>query len=227
MHKSAKKIGYLFIDKFVNTHTDLTIIDIGSSDVNGSLKKYIDKSNKYIGIDLEKNKNVDIVLNDPYKLPFDDNSVDVVLSTSVFEHCEFFWVLFLEIMRVLKPNGIFYINAPSHGEYHTYPIDAWRFYPDAGLSLQNWAIKNKFDCSLIESFVLKNEIEGWNDFVAIFIKDKKYIDKSKYKPIDIKMGRKIKTYLTDIHGMVYKKKSDRSMKLLGKLSEDKTQILKC
>jgi len=191
MHKSAKKIGYLFIDKFVNTHTDLTIIDIGSSDVNGSLKKYIDKSNKYIGIDLEKNKNVDIVLNDPYKLPFDDNSVDVVLSTSVFEHCEFFWVLFLEIMRVLKPNGIFYINAPSHGEYHTYPIDAWRFYPDAGLSLQNWAIKNKFDCSLIESFVLKNEIEGWNDFVAIFIKDKKYIDKSKYKPIGIDVNNAV------------------------------------
>lgn len=191
MHKSAKKIGSLFIDKFVNIHKDLTIIDIGSSDVNGSLKKYIDKSNKYIGIDLEKNKNVDIVLDNPYKLPFDDSSVDVVLSTSVFEHCEFFWVLFLEIMRVLKPNGIFYINAPSHGEYHTYPIDAWRFYPDAGLSLQNWAVKNKFNCNLIESFVLKNEIEGWNDFVAIFIKDKKYIDKSKYKPIGLDVNNAV------------------------------------
>ena len=40
-------------------------------------------------------------------------------------------------------------------------------------------------------------------------------------------GRKFKTYFVDISGLVYKKKSDNSMKQLGKLSKCETQILKC
>ena len=50
--------------------------------------------------------------------------------------------------------------------------------------------------------------------------------KSKYQNIQINMGRKLKTYFVDIEHMVYKKRSDNTMKLLGKLSEDKLQILK-
>jgi SAM-dependent methyltransferase len=188
MHKTAQNIGSEFIKTYVNDRSGLLIVDVGSSNVNGSLKKYINDSNKYIGLDLLKNDGVDIVLNDPYSFPFDDNSVDVILCTSVFEHCEFFWELYLEIMRVLKPDGLFYLNVPSHGEYHTYPIDSWRFYPDAGLSLMNWGRKNEINCDLIESFIMKKQIEGWNDFVAIFIKDGSY--KNKYKKQTIAFNRK-------------------------------------
>jgi SAM-dependent methyltransferase len=70
-----------------------------------------------------------------YKLPFADGSVDVVLSSSCFEHSEFFWLLFLEILRVLRPEGLFYLNAPSNGPFHRYPVDCWRFYPDSGNAL--------------------------------------------------------------------------------------------
>ena len=183
MHNSAKKVGELFLRNYINDRKGLTIVDIGSTDINGSLKNFIDNSNKYIGLDLEKNKNVDIILDDPYSFPLDSNSIDVVLCSSVFEHSEFFWLVFLEVMRILKPNGLFYLNAPSHGEYHKFPNDSWRFYPDSGTSLKNWGIKNNYKCDLIESFVLKNEYEGWNDFVAIFIKDKKYRNKYKFRTI--------------------------------------------
>lgn len=42
----------------------------------------------------------------PYRIPFDDESVDLVISTSVLEHAQNHRELFYEIKRVLKPNGI-------------------------------------------------------------------------------------------------------------------------
>ena len=51
-------------------------------------------------------KGVDIVLEDPYCLPFADNSVDVVVSSSCFEQAEFFWLLFLTISDFI--NGLSY-----------------------------------------------------------------------------------------------------------------------
>lgn len=41
----------------------------------------------------------------PYRIPFDDASIDVVISTSVLEHAQNSRELFLEIKRVLKPGG--------------------------------------------------------------------------------------------------------------------------
>ena len=55
-------------------------------------------------------------------------------------------------MRVLKPAGLLYINAPSNGDYHRYPVDCWRFFPDSGVALQNWANRNGYECAMLESF---------------------------------------------------------------------------
>jgi hypothetical protein len=61
--------------------------------------------------------------------------------------------MFIEIQRVLKPEGLFYLNAPSNGTYHRYPVDCWRFYPDSGVALSHWGQKNGYNTQLIESFV--------------------------------------------------------------------------
>ena len=69
-------------------------------------------------MDFQQARGVDVVLDDPYKLPLDDASVDIVVSSSCFEHSEMFWLVFLEVMRVLKSDGLFYLNAPSAGSFH-------------------------------------------------------------------------------------------------------------
>ena len=89
---------------------EVKILEIGSQSINESIKKYLNKNFSYIGADIESGENVDIVLKDPYKLPFDDNSIDIVISISTFEHTEFFWLSYLEILRVLKPSGLFFLN---------------------------------------------------------------------------------------------------------------------
>ena len=51
-------------------------------------------------------------------------------------------------------------------------MDCWRFYPDSGIALVNWAKKNNFNSLLLESFISKQYLEnGWNDFVAVTLKD--------------------------------------------------------
>jgi SAM-dependent methyltransferase len=175
MHKSALDTGRLFFEIYVQNPS--VIADIGSLDVNGSLRQFAPAGSDYIGFDFAEGKGVDRILNDPYSLPLDNNSVDAIVSSSCFEHSEFFWLSFLEMMRVLKPKGVLYMSAPSNSQFHRYPVDCWRFYPDSGRALQNWARRNGYDALLLESFTGFQDWELWNDFVAVFVKDERFASK--------------------------------------------------
>jgi SAM-dependent methyltransferase len=174
VHDTAMEHGKLFFDAYVADGAALTIVDIGSQDVNGSLRSVAPAGSKYVGIDFAKGNGVDVVISDPYLLPFGDETVDVCVSSSCFEHSEFFWLVFLEALRILKPAGLLYVNVPSNGSVHRYPVDCWRFYPDSGLALQNWARRNGFPTVLIESFIGNHGKDGFNDFVGVFLKDEAY-----------------------------------------------------
>jgi SAM-dependent methyltransferase len=137
MHDTAIFHATKFFNTYLKNAKDLIIVDIGAQDVNGSLRSFSPPSSKYIGLDFIKAKGVDVVIDDLYSLPFKNDSVDVIVSSSCFEHSEFFWLLFNESLRILKPTGLLYINVPSNGDYHIYPVDCWRFYPDSGIALQN------------------------------------------------------------------------------------------
>ncbi len=171
MHPSAMTNGKLFFDTYVARLGAVTVVEIGAQDVNGSLRDVCPTSARYIGVDFAKARGVDVVLTDPYSLPFDDESVDVVVSSSCFEHSEMFWLVFTEVLRVLKPGGIFYLNAPSNGVFHRFPVDCWRFYPDSGKALVTWARRCGVNAALIESYTTPQQMDVWNDFVAVFAKD--------------------------------------------------------
>ena len=174
MHDTAMNHGKLFFETYVSKPEGTTIVDLGSQDVNGSLRSVAPAGANYIGVDFEDAKGVDVVISDPYSLPFENESVDYCVSSSCFEHSEFFWLVFLEIIRILKPAGLLYLNVPYSGAFHRFPVDCWRFYPDSGTALQNWARRNGFPTALMESFVGNREEDKWNDFVAVFVKDEKH-----------------------------------------------------
>ena len=176
----------LFFNYYYKDDKNLKIIDVGSNiRTPAKIKKLeaIFAKHSYIGVDLVEGKNVDIVLDNPYSYPFNDEEIDIVIANNIFEHSEHFWILYLELIRILKPNGILYTNSPSNGDYHRGPfnqdslIDAWRFYPDSGKALQNWANINNFkNLILLESYTYKRRDSDWNDYIAIFLKDKKYFE---------------------------------------------------
>ena len=174
MHNSALANGKLFFDSYSGyfSAADSLVVDIGAQDVNGSLRSVCPQKFKFLGLDFQAAKGVDLVMTDPYVIPLPDESADIVVSSSCFEHSEFFWIIFLEILRILKPSGLFYLNAPSTGSFHKFPVDCWRFYPDSGQALSRWANRNGINSLLLESFTHKGG--EFQDFVAIFLKDSSY-----------------------------------------------------
>lgn len=175
MHDTAFEFGKRFFDTYLSQARDLTIVEIGSQDVNGSLRSVAPAGNKYIGVDFASARGVDIVLKDPYSLPFEDNSIDVMVSSSCFEHSEFFWLVFNEVLRVLKPNGLFYLDVPANGAFHRYPVDCWRFYPDSGAALRNWGRKSGYKVLMLESFTGMQGPDMWNDNISVFLKDEQFL----------------------------------------------------
>ena len=174
MHTTALINCQQFFDIYAKAFQgeDVVVIEIGSQDVNGSIRACCPSHFYYCGVNFVEGNGVNIVLEDPYHLPFDDASVNIVLTNSCLEHSEMFWLIFLEAMRILKPHGILYINVPSNAEFHRYPVDCWRFYPDSGRALVSWARRNNMDPELLESFTSEQVGDVWNDYVAIFVKDK-------------------------------------------------------
>ena len=188
MHPSAMNNAAQFFDAYSASIPvgagQPRVIDIGAQDVNGSLRQVTPPNFEYVGLDFQEAKGVDMLLEDPYILPLADASVDIVLSSSCFEHSEMFWVVFLEIMRVLKPTGLFYLNAPSAGSFHRYPVDCWRFYPDSGRALISWAKRNDLNPEILESFT---QIGGrWQDYIAVFLKDSAELERFPARILDRK-----------------------------------------
>ena len=170
MHPSAELLGSMFIDSYGREFDK--ILEVGSQNVNGSLRNYKKLNTDWIGIDIAPGDGVDVVLDDPFKFPFEDHQFDLILASSIFEHSDFFWLTFLELVRILKPTGFLYINVPSNGYFHRFPTDSWRFYPDAAISLLKWAKKSGYQVKLIESFTHEQIDDVWNDFVAIYSGEK-------------------------------------------------------
>lgn len=171
MHSTAMSNGKRFFDTYVARMRAPIVVEIGSQNVTGSLREVCPRGVRYIGMDFVEENGVDVVLSDPYELPLESESVDAVVSSSCFEHSEMFWLVFLEALRILKPAGVFYLNAPSNGAIHRFPVDCWRFYPDAGHALVTWARRNGLRPLLLESYTARQDQDIWNDFVAVFLKD--------------------------------------------------------
>lgn len=172
MHDTSLISGNLF--SIVYGGSGKVVIDVGGQNVNGSLRDFfIGNGMKYICVDMVSHPSVDIVIKPGDKLPFEDQSVDLVVSTSCFEHDPIFWMTFKEMCRIVKLDGFIYINAPSNGVYHTYPGDNWRFYSDAGQALAYWSgiqISNEtiYPVKVIESFHILPINHKWIDFVCVW-----------------------------------------------------------
>ena len=173
MHQTS----YEKMKAFVETHLDdtqaLSILDLGSQDVNGSYRPLFENPLwTYLGADLAPGPGVDLVLADAYDWKeIQTGSMDVVISGQAFEHINYFWVTMLEISRILNQGGLCCIIAPSAGYEHRYPVDCWRFYADGFAALAEYAFLDP-----LSVYTQKEDVgvEGdlWKDSVLIARKNK-------------------------------------------------------
>jgi SAM-dependent methyltransferase len=103
------------------------VLDVGSLDVNGNNQHLFDDC-LYLGVDLLPGRNVDLAAKG-HELNLPDECVDVVISTECFEHDRFYQLTLKNIVRMLKPGGLFIFTCattgrPEHGTWQTSPEDA-------------------------------------------------------------------------------------------------------
>jgi SAM-dependent methyltransferase len=180
MHATALINLEKFLATYVPPTFSGTILDVGSRDINGSLRPTVmahAPSSRYLGVDILPGPGVDLLMADPCVIPLPASSSDLVLCSSTLEHTEFFWLLFLDMLRVLRPGGLLYCCAPSRGFYHPFPLDYWRFYPDSTEALVHWAVRSGYGLSVVSTYItiFSNPEDAsipdeWQDWVAIFKK---------------------------------------------------------
>jgi SAM-dependent methyltransferase len=187
MHATAYAHMTMCLNAYLSKDRHYRVLDLGSRKVGGQLPSHREMlenegfDHEYVGIDIRRGPNVDVVMKKPYRFPFRSNSFDVVMSNQTFEHIAFPWVSFLEMCRVVRPGGLIFIVSPSRGRRHGHE-DCWRYYPDSWRALAAIARMH-----LVESFVdlPPRQPNGhpdysalgsnwWGDSVGVFRKPMKY-----------------------------------------------------
>lgn len=137
MHQSVIE----WVSRITRSHdfAGKSILEVGSLDVNGSVRPLFESADRYIGIDFRAGLGVDLVMN-AHRLAFWNSSFDVVISTEMLEHDDEFWISMAEMGRVLKSKGVLIITARGNGFMpHDYPADFWRFMPGSFTKLLSLA----------------------------------------------------------------------------------------
>lgn len=199
MHNTSSASGEGFSKTYGGDN--LTVVDIGGRSVCGSLRSFFESRNmKFICVDLEPHESVDLVVKPGEPLPLEDGSVDLVISTSCFEHDPCFWMTFREMCRITKLGGFIYVNAPSNGPYHGFPGDNWRFYRDASQALAYWSCKKignepVYPCKVEEMFFIEPSGDVWRDFVTIWQRTEELTDSIVLSEEIISKQGKLRTYI--------------------------------
>jgi SAM-dependent methyltransferase len=114
------------------------VLEIGSADVNGTLRFHVQSQNPkiYIGTDLEKTPGsgwaVDLKITAEELCDyFKEEIFDIIICTEMLEHAEDWRIVIFAIDRLLKTGGYVVLTTRGPGfPYHEHPVDRWRFTVD-------------------------------------------------------------------------------------------------
>jgi len=90
------------------------ILEIGSYDVNGSIRDIFNDGKEYIGVDLTPGPGVDIV-SFGHKLDLADGYFDLSISAECFEHDPNWKETFENMVRLTRPGGVVLFTCASSG----------------------------------------------------------------------------------------------------------------
>ena len=132
MHSNSYDQMKKLVEKYLDKNADLSVLDVGSYNINGTYKALFNNPKwKYVGADIGKGPNVDMIIDEASVWPnIADDVYDVVICGQVLEHTKEPKDLAKAIARVTKVNGYCFIIAPWRFGPHPFPKDYWRILPD-------------------------------------------------------------------------------------------------
>lgn len=89
------------------------VLEIGSLNINGTVRVFFEDCD-YTGIDIGAGPCVDQICQGE-DFPAAAGAFDVVISTEVFEHTENWDLIFLNMLRLVKRDGLVIFSCASHG----------------------------------------------------------------------------------------------------------------
>ncbi|MDB5392238.1 MAG: methyltransferase family protein [Planctomycetaceae bacterium] len=153
MHPSTYERCQEFVERYLADLPRLKIADVGSYDVNGTYRPLLNRQGwEYAGFDLEAGPNVDVLLQSPESWRLDSRYIghfDVVISGQVLEHVQRPWKWIHEVASLAREGGLIWVCAPNTWEFHEFPIDCWRVWPDGMRALFEDADIDVLDCSFV------------------------------------------------------------------------------
>lgn len=131
MHPSQFELLHHFINTLVPADNGVRVVDIGSYDVNGSMRSVVEgRGNLYTGVDITSGPNVDVVIDSSTWDPLVDGSIDFAISGSCLEHVFAPWEWVALLYKKMRTGGVVIVHLPFIMREHRYPVDCYRILPD-------------------------------------------------------------------------------------------------
>lgn len=131
MHTAARNFTEYVKSIFTSYFVDKKVLDVGGGDINGN-NRFLFVECEYHANDVVQAPNVTIV-SKTGDLTFPDQYFDTIISTECFEHDMYYSDSLRNIVRMLKPGGLFVftcasVGRPEHGTRKTTPKDSYTMY---------------------------------------------------------------------------------------------------
>ena len=113
-HREQLRLIEIVKNRLLPNVVNQRVLEIGSYDVNGTIRKIIGRCRAYVGADLAHGPGVDVARSG-HELDLPDGSFDVVLSCECFEHNPFWKETFRNMVRMTAQDGYVVVTCGSTG----------------------------------------------------------------------------------------------------------------
>ncbi len=115
-----EQLAILFPDHFID---NVNVLEIGSQDINGTVRDFFQPDANYLGLDLGIAKGVDWTIpGELVELP--DQWARVCISTECFEHAATWVQILLNMIRITQENGLLILSIAGHGRASHGTVDS-------------------------------------------------------------------------------------------------------